>query len=358
VLSIFPSFAVGGAQVRFSALANHHGRRWRHAIIAMDGRYDCAERLAPELDVSFPELATGRRAAVGDLWSFRRLLRTLRPDVLVTHNWGSIEWALSNQGPGSVRHVHIEDGFGADEAAGQFLRRVLARRAILRRSTVVVPSLTLAKIALEVWRLPKKTVRHIPNGLDLGRFHPVEAHGGVGPLNVGTVAALRPEKNLPRLLHATRLMLNRGVAARLTIVGDGPERARLEALAAQLGIDDALTFTGAIEDPAPIYRSFDVFALSSDTEQMPLSILEAMASGLPIAATGVGDVLQMVAPENHAFVCEQDEQALADALARLLSDRDLRLRTGGANHRKARSDYDQVAMFRRYGGLLSPSDYI
>lgn len=357
VLSVFATFATGGPQVRFAAVANHHGQAFRHAIVAMDGRLDCAERLSSHLNVSFPKVPIRRGAFLANLASFRHALRSIAPDVLVTHNWGSIEWAMANLAPGGVRrHVHIEDGFGPEEARGQIRRRVLTRRLVLRRSTVVLPSLTLQRIATEVWRLPVRQLRNVPNGLDLAHFQP---HGsaailpvsGEGPL-VGTVAALRTEKNLGRLLRAVRLLRNEGVRLRLAVVGDGPERPMLEALAAQLGIAEMVVFAGAIADPAAIYRAFDLFALSSDTEQMPLSVLEAMATGLPVAATAVGDVPRMLAPENQPFLCACDDAALAQALSRLLADAATRRQVGRANRTRAEHDYNQQVMFRAYGELF------
>jgi glycosyltransferase involved in cell wall biosynthesis len=358
VLSVFATFAVGGPQVRFAAVANHHGRAFRHAIVAMDGRLDCAERLSRDLDVSFPEIPIRRGAVLANLAGFRRALADIGPDVLVTHNWGSIEWAMANLLPGGVRrHVHIEDGFGPEEAEGQIRRRVLTRRLVLRRSTVVLPSLTLERIATEVWRLPARRLRYLPNGLDLTRFRPDRPAAalpapGEGPL-IGTVAALRAEKNLGRLLRAVRLLHDEGVALRLAIVGGGPERPALEALAAELGITEAVLFTGAIADPAAAYRAFDVFALSSDTEQMPLSVLEAMATGLPVAATMVGDVPQMVGEANRPFLCARDDAALAAALRPLLADAALRRRVGEVNRAKAEHDYDELTMFKAYAALLA-----
>lgn len=353
VLSVFATFAVGGPQVRFAALANHIGRGWRHAIIAMDGRYDCAARLAPGLDVQL--LAPPARGGhlLTRVSAYRRLLRELEPEVLVTHNWGSIEWAVAKPSM-RLRHVHIEDGFGPEEAQGQLARRVLARRLVLRNGAIVLPSLTLLKIAREVWRLPSARLRYIPNGVDLERFRPAAGASQEGPPRIGAVAAVRAEKNLARLIRAVKRLREQGVAHDLTIVGDGPERSRLQALAAELGLARAVTFTGAVQDPAACYGAFDVFALSSDTEQMPLSVLEAMGAGLPIAATAVGDVPQMVAWENRPFVCARNDDALADALARLLCDRGLRRRVGAANRRKAECEYSESVMFRRYGELLTP----
>src|SRR5580698_10655388 len=166
VLSVFATFAVGGPQVRFAALANRYGARYRHLIVAMDGNLACRERLSPSLDVSFPAVPIHKGATLANLRAFRRLLRAWRPDVLVTNNWGSIEWAMANL-PAIVRHVHIEDGFGPEERDRQIRRRVWMRRLALRRSTVALPSRTLVRIATATWRLDPRRIHYIPNGIDL-----------------------------------------------------------------------------------------------------------------------------------------------------------------------------------------------
>jgi glycosyltransferase involved in cell wall biosynthesis len=113
-----------------------------------------------------------------------------------------------------------------------------------------------------------------------------------------------------------------------------------------------VTFTGHRADTAALYAAFDVFALTSDTEQMPLTLMEAMASGLPAAATDVGDVRLMLSPENAAFVSPCDEQALAASLRRLLSDPRLRAELGAANHAKAIQSFGQRAMFQAWRRLF------
>jgi glycosyltransferase involved in cell wall biosynthesis len=346
VVHVFPGFAVGGAQVRFAAIANHFGSAFRHIIVSLDGNLECCRRLSPELPVTCPTVAAPKGSTVGNVLRFRGLLRQWQPDVLVTCNWGAIEWAMADL-PRIARHIHIEDGFGPEERAQQLPRRVLTRRLMLSRSTVVLPSRTLLRIATDIWRLPPARIRYIPNGIDLARFPPVSEPGSELPV-IGTVAALRPEKNLGRLLRAFALV---EFPARLIIVGDGPDRAGLEALAASLGITERVRFTGHQDDPAGFYAKFDVFALSSDTEQMPLSLIEAMASGLAVAATDVGDVRAMLAPPNGPFVGALDDVALARSIGQLLFDPALRRRTGMANRAKAEAEFDQATMFRAYGAL-------
>ena len=113
-----------------------------------------------------------------------------------------------------------------------------------------------------------------------------------------------------------------------------------------------MRFTGHLDDPAALYRGLDVFALSSDTEQMPLSVIEAMASGLPVAATDVGDVAAMVAAENQAFVTPVEDAALAEAIVALARDAALRARVGAANRAKAAAEFGQAAMTAAWGVLI------
>jgi glycosyltransferase involved in cell wall biosynthesis len=350
LLHVFPSFSIGGAQVRFTTIANRLGGAFRHAIVAMDKRYEARALLDSGLDICFPPVDVVKGDTRGNLRRFRAALRELQPDLLVTSNWGSIEWALARIGTG-VPHVHMEDGFGPEERTRQLPRRVLARRLLLRRATVVVPSVLLENLAREVWRLPSANLRRIPNGVDLARFATVHAPHD-GSVVIGTVATLRPEKNIARLIRALA-RLPAGTPARLVIVGDGPERRALEALAVAEGVGGQVEFTGYCADPVHLYAGFDIFALSSDTEQMPLSVLEAMASGLPVVATDVGDVADMLDAANRPYVVPRDDGALADALAHVAARGDLRAALGAANRAQAENVFAEADMISAWYDLFA-----
>jgi glycosyltransferase involved in cell wall biosynthesis len=170
-----------------------------------------------------------------------------------------------------------------------------------------------------------------------------------GELWIGSLAGLRKVKNLTALVRALPFL---DEAWQLVIAGEGPERSAILAEAERLGIEDRVHLPGFVADPASVAGLFDVFALSSLSEQFPISVVEAMAAGLPIAAPAVGDVAAMVAEENREFiVAPGDERALRRALTALAGDPARRKRIGEANRARARKEYDEGAMIERYKAL-------
>jgi glycosyltransferase involved in cell wall biosynthesis len=202
-------------------------------------------------------------------------------------------------------------------------------------------------------------VIHIPNGVDCRRFSrhrrqptapPPETPGQNAPIVIGTVAELRPEKNLSRLLHVFSRVRD-VFPARLIIAGDGPDRRELENLVSKLGLGSDVDFVGHVMRPETVLGKLDIYAITSNTEQMPLSVLEAMAHGLPVLGVDTGDVKSMVAPANRPFIVPPAQESLAAALTDLMKSPEQRARIGGENEWWARLQHDQSIMFRRYEAL-------
>ena len=362
LLHVFASFGLGGVPIRISEVINRLPSGYRHTIVALDACFDARARLSPHIEVAFEALTLPRYCLPCSIKQFRSFVRATLPDLLLTYNWGAIECALANRMFKMCEHIHFESGFGLEEADGQLWRRnVLRRFALGKVKNVVVPSRTLVRIAREAWQISERKLLHIPNGVDIERYtgEAGKREGtGLGQLVqyqtiIGTVAPLRPEKNVGRLLHAFAHARADGPNCALVIAGTGSDLDRLRALASQLNIASHTYFLGHIEDVPTILRAIDIFALSSNTEQMPNSLLQAMAAARPIAAVDVGDVRSIVSTENRRFVVPCNERALAEALTVLISDANLRRMLGQGNQMHVRAHYSLNGMIAAYATLLS-----
>lgn len=357
VLHVFSTFAPGGPQVRTVDLMHCLGPSFTHVVAAMDGVTTAAARISGEVQFKLIE-APPAGGTVSRALAARHLLLKTRPELVITYNWGAIEAAMGARLGTGIPLLHAEDGFGADESSGLKPRRVWTRRLVLRGAAgVVVPSRTLERIALEQYRLPRDKVIYIANGVDTERFAPRAGGAAKQALGIdeavpviGTVGHLRPEKNLVLLVEAFARLERKD--ARLLIAGGGPCGLELQAAAGRLGCAGRVVFTGMLADTTAVYEAMDVFALSSDTEQMPVALLEAMASGLPAVCTDVGDCAAMLEAGAPPFIVPAgDAGALAAALDCLLGDAALRSRAGEANRRRAVTAYSRAEMIARYRRL-------
>lgn len=369
LLHVFSTFVPAGPQVRVAKLLSALDSSWRHSIVAMDGRLDARALVAPTLDVRYLD-APPKAGSLATVRAMRRVLKREKPQLVLTYNFGAIDSVIAARSLG-LPHVHHEDGFLPDEAHGFKRRRIWMRRAAFGSVTeLVVISRNLERIARELWRVPAERLHYIANGIEVERFperdgaSALRAEFGWPPeaLVVGAVGHLRPEKNLRRLFDAAA-RASREVDVRLLVLGDGPERAELERLAAQPPLAGRVRFVGYQADPRAHYRCMDVFALTSDTEQMPIALLEAMASALPAVATDVGDVRAMLPDEQARYVVrlggEECVAGLANGLVELGLDARLRQRMGAANRFRCRTQFDQASMVEAYraiyGRALQPS---
>lgn len=355
---VFPAFATGGPEIRTSSLIDSSADTYRHTVVSLNGDITGRGRVRRAEDVTFVD-ASQNGGQLGNAVKLRQLFKQLNPNLVLTYGWGGTDAAAVARLSGFRRVIHTEDGFLPDESHKQKFKRVLVRRLVLRMpARIVVPSRTLSRIATESWWLPLRRVCFVPNGIDTQRFSPPSLETiqaarrrlGCQPeeLIIGTVGHLREEKNQMRLLNAfAALVAHR--PARLLILGDGPLRAALVGRTQELGLVDRVVFTGIVSDTSEHYPTMDALAMSSDTEQMPLAILEAMGMGLPVVSTDVGDVKDMVSAENQRWVTPLgNDQAYVKALTDLAENPGERAKLGRANREKCVRDYSFGEMLKSY----------
>ena len=359
ILHLHSSFDLGGKEARAVRLMAAWGDRATHTIVsgvahALGARDAIPRGVAHEIAHDPPPL-TGR-PSVARFEAIARFMR--RFDLVLTYNWGAIDGVMARRAfsKGAPPLVHHEDGFNQDEADGLKPQRNVYRRIALPAAhAVAVPSMMLERIARDVWKQPAARVHRIGNGIATAAYaKPVAgAIPGLvrkpGETVIGTVAGLRAVKDLPMLVRAAGGVARR---IRLVIVGEGPEREAIAGVAAAMGMGDTLVMPGFLPAPHRYMGLFDIFACSSLSEQFPIAVVEAMAAGLPVATTRVGDVPHMLAPENVPWIVRShNEVFLRDVLNGLAADPDLRRRIGAANQRRARAEYDEATMIARYRTL-------
>jgi glycosyltransferase involved in cell wall biosynthesis len=356
ILHCHSTFSLGGKEARSVRLMNAFGDAAEHVVLsAMPDRMGARDAIDRGVSVAFPSDAPPLTGAPNParLWRLARYSRGF--DLVLTYNWGGFDAVMARRLFSGPPLVHHEDGFNEDETERLDRRRNLYRRLGLGAAyRLVVPSERLEKIARRAWG--RNPVR-IPNGIPVARFAGPPEEGTIpglarkpGEIVIGTVAGLRAVKNLPRLVRAFAGMANRN--ARLVIVGEGPESERIAAEARARGVAARLLMPGFLGDPARWIGHFDIFALSSDSEQFPISLIEAMAAGLPAVATQVGDVPAIVAEDNKPLIVDPaDEAAFAAALDCLADQPHLRKAIGAANRAKAAALYDEAEMIAAYARL-------
>ncbi|HHY39275.1 MAG TPA: glycosyltransferase [Clostridia bacterium] len=172
------------------------------------------------------------------------------------------------------------------------------------------------------------------------------------PLTVGTVGRLSPEKGHSVFVRAAAIIRDRFPSCRFLIVGDGPLKGQLQSLAMDLGLEKEIEFLGYHRDVLPYLQSMDVFALPSYTEAMPFSLLEAMALGLPVVASEVGGVPEVVKDGENGFLVEPgNEEDLSDKIIRLLESPHVRQAMGQAGRETIKSRFNVEIMARRVAEL-------
>jgi len=339
VLHVVLSTATGGMEnVIYNLATAHDPKQLKLRVACLEAVGPLSEKLkrhgiesellppmTPGLSMLFP-------------WSLIRFIRQSHCNIVHTHSgcWSKVATACF--WIPQVKLVYTDHGRAFPELRDRIF---LDRIAVRFTDRVVAVGEPLRQYLLDTVKLPEKKVITIRNGIDTGRFQPrtdrnaVRTELGYGPMDVvvAIVARLAPVKNHKLLIESFGDLSKKYPNARLLIIGDGPLRGELETLSRESSLLNRVLFTGDRSDVERLLGAADIATLSSQSEGISLTLLEAMATGLPVVATDVGGNSTIITEGHEGYLVGQDRAPYAAALARLVQSEELR-RTLGVHARK------------------------
>ena len=363
VLHVIPQLRPGGTEHALLRLIRGLGEEaFEHRICATRG-FD--PEFAGQHGVSEKLVVAGRfdEAFQFPLFRLTRIIRAFKPHVVHSRNWGGIEAIVAARLCGVPNVIHSEHGYEVDSLEGMPLRRRLFRRAVYPMTDAVFTNTRELRDyhSKQAWTRCEK-IRVIQNGVDTARFSPQpgvrlnfrkELGFSDDCLVLGSVGRLVAIKDHRTLLKSAALLVARGIDVRVLLVGAGPEMATLQCQAQETQeLAGHVSFLGASDQVAALMNAMDVFVLPSLGEGMSNTILEAMASALPVVATRVGGNTELIDDGRNGFLFSPGDAAgLANIIEQKLRDAVSRFRFGVAARQKAATQFSLERMIARYRDL-------
>ncbi len=352
---------VGGIENGLVNLINTMpGERYRHAIICITHATDFRQRIQRS-DVPIYELHKPEGKSLWHYWKTYKILRQLKPTIVHTRNLPTIECQLAAFLAGVSFRIHGEHGWDAYDPDGSNVKYQWLKRLFKMFINHYVPLSQELKLYLtKKIHVSEQRITRICNGVDTKRFYPNPAnrstiegcpftnsqHVLIGA--VGRMHGVKDQLNLVKAFIELR-KTEQNDNARLLLIGEGPLRQQAVALLEQAGLSDDAWLPGARNDIADIMRGLDVFVLPSSSEGISNTILEAMASALPVVATDVGGNAELVVDSTTGgIVPKSNHMALAKTLNIYIQDHALRKQHGQAGYQRIQQKFSMDAMVNQY----------
>lgn len=283
-----------------------------------------------------------------------QIIRDVRPDIVHTRNWGSFDGVLAAILTGTTV-IHGEHGWNTDDLQGKNLKRRMVRKLLsLYISKYITVSEDIRQWLIKYNGASENQVVKISNGVDTDKFRERKvpelriAHQLENSVVIGSVGRLSLIKHHDLLIDAFNRIDHSKYNAALVIVGDGPERKRLESIIKDSPYRDRIQLLGERADVHRLYSMMDIFALVSMNEGISNTILEAMACGLPVIATNVGGNRELVIHDETGCLISKEGTDLPKAIERYLQDPELRLIHGKNGRRRAIDSFSLEQMVGNY----------
>lgn len=340
-------------------------REFAHVILCLTHATRFRERIRRD-GVEIIECRKPAGKHLPTYWKVYQELKRLKPDIVHTRNLGALDMTWVARVAGCAWRIHSEHGWSPEDPQGRSKKyRAFRRLCDPAINHYVAVSRNIANWLTNVIGIADSKIATLHNGVDLQRFLPVERsiEAPVAKRNhqkvvFGTLGRQDAIKGLDVFLTALHILLEERPEwrerLRVVMAGDGDERDRCERLRARYGLDAVVEFPGEVEDVPQLLGQFDFFVQPSLNEGISNTVLEAMASGLPVIATNVGGNPELVRDGvDGCLVPPGDAHTLCAALATYIDDSALRLRQGASGRQRAENSFSLEAMTRNYERLYS-----
>ena len=336
LVSGFPPDRVGGMEIASYNIAKHLANKG-HSIHIITSSY--SDSLNEDKFVVHP-VGMRKTKIIGPLFDQRNILpviKEINPEII--HAQGISTSGISGFTAFLIKKLlkipYVVYGRGGDIYPFN-VEKILVKAILNNANSVIALTEHMKK---EMQKISAKEISVIPNGIDIDRFNDSSPKfSESSDTKIIFVGNLRLEKGLSYLIEAMRYITKKDINSRLLIVGEGPQKENLEKLVTKLNINDIVTFSGKVAtEEVPVYlKNSDIFTLPSLQEGFPNVLLEAMASGLPVVATDVNGINEIIEDCKNGFLVRpQNSKEIAEKILLLLEDNELRKRISKQNMKKA-----------------------
>ena len=327
VLQVIPHLNLGGAEVMCKHLSVTL-KKAGYDVMVVSFFNDRSKNTAELEAAGIPVVYLGKKNGVdlSLLKKMRKIIKNFEPDVIHTH-LAAVKYAFMASVGLKKRLVHTVHSV-AQQECGRFARILNKLFLKSKRVTFVALSEIVADTIRDVYKLPMEQIPIVYNGVPLESCMVKTDWTLHEPVSIANVAGFRPVKNHIALLDAVKQLIDRGHNVKLFLYGDGSERERIEQHISQNQLQDAVVLCGFSETVAENLHNSDIFVLPSLYEGISLAIIEAMGTGLPIVASAVGGIPNMINDGEDGLLCEPTAQSVAEKLDALIIDAELRSRLG------------------------------
>jgi glycosyltransferase involved in cell wall biosynthesis len=361
ILHVVPFFGIGGMERVICSLINGISA-YNHEILVLYDNIEASKWLKNGKNINIKCLNRSRDQLQFLRMLYKSIVET-KSDLLMTYAWGATDAIWLGRIAGIKKIIHNEHGFNMDEARSTSFKRDIIRIFLYHMaSRIIVVSQELKKMMNEKFHLKERNVILIENGIDTNIYFPdpyermtMRKSLGFGETDfiVGFCGRLDAVKNFNFMLDILVECIRKDKRVNLLLIGDGPEKKNIEEQSRKKHIEKNVLFVGQKENVVPYLRVLDVFLLTSLREQMPMTILEAMALALPVISTDVGEVGRIIEHGKDGIVWNLHEKPEKFAMSLLdLRDKMTLQRMGASSRQKILSGFTEGVMVQKYQEII------